>query len=154
MISISPVVCSSHAIFANEEVLGVVYVLVRTSLDSIDDLDIAELALAHPIGAPAYMVDTHTRFQVDQDRSGDISRVIRLVEKYILPVTALCRELFQVAILTYAMFLAELLPELTSNYIIFSCQNATERLKEYMWGLGLTAVAALACLNRDDFSGF
>jgi hypothetical protein len=61
---------------------------------------------------------TYTRFQVDENRSRDISRVVRLVEKHVLPVTALCRKLLQIAILTYAMFLAQLLPELTSNYSI------------------------------------
>ena len=43
----------------------------------------------------------------------------KILEKHILPIASLCRKLLQVAILTYPMLLAQLLPELTSDYNIF-----------------------------------
>jgi len=46
LITISPVVRSSNTIFANEEVLGIVYVFVGTRLNSVDNLEMAELAPA------------------------------------------------------------------------------------------------------------
>ena len=38
-----------------------------------------------------------------------------LVEEDILPITAFCREVFEIAILTDSMLQAQLLPELTTN---------------------------------------
>jgi len=95
LISISPVVCCTHPILPNEKVLGVVDVFVGARLDTIYD----------------------TRFQIYQNRSRNVSRIVGLVEEDIFAVTALCRKFLQVTILTDPMFLAQLLPELTSNYI-------------------------------------
>lgn len=44
-----------------------------------------------------------------------------LVEEHILPISALPCKVFQISILAYPMFLTELLPELTTDYI-GSCQ--------------------------------
>lgn len=38
LVPISPIVCSSYTVLADEEVLGVVDILIRASLDAIDDL--------------------------------------------------------------------------------------------------------------------
>jgi hypothetical protein len=51
------------------------------------------------------------------------------------------------------MFLAQLLPELTSNYNHFPILGYGREVGTVNMGLGLTAVAALAGLDRDDFSG-
>lgn len=75
------------------KVLRIVYILVRPGLDSIDD----------------------TRFQVDQNRAGDVSRVVALVVENVLAVTALGRKVLEISITADAMFLAKLLPELASD---------------------------------------
>lgn len=67
--------------------------------------------IAHP-QAPAY-----SGLQVNQDRSGNISGIVALVVKHIFAVTALRGKVLEVTVLADAMFLAELLPKLTSNYI-------------------------------------
>lgn len=126
LISISPVVGCTHPILPNEKVLGVVDVFVGARLNTVDD----------------------TRFQIYQNRSRDVSRIVGLVEEDIFAVTALCRKFLQVTILTDPMFLAQLLPELTSNYI----PPRLEIAHKYFVAWELTAVAALAGLNRDNFS--
>jgi hypothetical protein len=72
----------------------------------------------------------HARLQVEQDGARDVARVVGLVEEDVLAVAALGREVLEVAVAVDAMLLAQLLPELLPD-----------------------AVAALAGLQRDDFSG-
>jgi hypothetical protein len=43
-------------------------------------------------------------------------KIAYLVEEDVLPVSTFCCEAFEVAILTNAMLLAELLPKLAANY--------------------------------------
>lgn len=122
LVSVTPVVRSTHAILADVEVLGVVDVLVGAGLDAVEDL--SELSLAHVSQLPQPYHDvivvivvgnTHPGLQVDQDRAGDVSGVVALVVEDVLAVTALGRKVLEVAILADAMFLAELLPELASD---------------------------------------
>lgn len=61
------------------------------------------------------MKQTYTRFEVDQDCSRNIAGVIALVVEDVFPVTALGREILEVAILADSVFLTKLLPELTAN---------------------------------------
>lgn len=77
------------------------------------------------------MAPTYPRFEIEQDSSGNISRVVTLdlfsichsyadeatdlVEKNILAVSALRREFLQIAVLVYSMFETELLPELAAD---------------------------------------
>ena len=90
---------------------------------------------------------THTRLQVYEYGSGDVSRIIRLIEEDILAVTALGRKVLQVPILANSVLLTELLPELTSN-----CAEVRSNSNDHKTIGKLTAVAALAGLNRDNFS--
>jgi hypothetical protein len=67
-----------------------------------------------------------------------------LVEEDVFPVTTLGREILEVTVLANSMFLTKLLPELAANW---------ELSAKSLWSIVgelLTAVAALACLNRDD----
>lgn len=59
---------------------------------------------------------TYSRFQINQDGSGDVSRVVALVVEDIFAVAALGRKIFEVSVLADAVFLTELLPELASDY--------------------------------------
>lgn len=54
------------------------------------------------------------------------AHVIYLIEEYVLPITAFCRKILQIAILIYSMLSAQLLPELTANcspFISIRCYN-------------------------------
>lgn len=57
----------------------------------------------------------HSWFEINQDRSRDISRIIALIIKHILTVPSLGRKVLQVPILADAMLNTKLLPELASN---------------------------------------
>ena len=72
--------------------------------------------LAYDIARRISFHRTYPRFQINQDGSGDVSRVVALVVKYILAVAALGRKVFEVSVLADAVFLTELLPELASDY--------------------------------------
>lgn len=50
-----------------------------------------------------------------------------LIEEYVFPVTAFCREVFEVTILTDTVLLAELLPKLAPNCLI--CQISMPSLR-------------------------
>lgn len=67
--------------------------------------------------------ETYSWFEINQDRARDIARIIGLVEEDVLAITALCGKVLEVAILTDTMLLAELLPELTSNYQLYQPTN-------------------------------
>jgi hypothetical protein len=73
-------------------------------------VNIQVYATAHPRSSYTY-----AGFQVDQNSPRDVSRVIRLIEEHIFPVSALCRKVLEIPILAYTMLLAQLLPELTTN---------------------------------------
>jgi hypothetical protein len=77
----------------HEEVLWVVDVLVRTGFDCID----------------------YAWFEVQQDRSRDVTCIVGLVEKDVFAVAAFGRKVFEVAILRDAVLEAKLLPELAAN---------------------------------------
>jgi hypothetical protein len=93
LVPVTPVVGRADAVRADVEVLRVVDVLVWAGLNAVDDAG----------------------FEIDQDRSGDIPRVVALVVEDILAVAALGCEVLEVAILVYAVLLAELLPELAAD---------------------------------------
>lgn len=61
---------------------------------------------------------TYSWLQVYQDRSWDISRIVALVVKHVLSISALCREILEVAVLVDTMLLAELLPKLAANCVL------------------------------------
>ncbi len=92
--------------------------------------------------------ETHARLQVDQDGSRDRSRVVALVVENVLAVAALGGNVLEVAALADAVFLAELLPKLTSDCV----RRVSVVRPGRQSSLTLTAVAALAGLDRDDFS--
>jgi hypothetical protein len=98
LVPISPVVRRAHPVRADVEVLRVVDVLVGPRLDAVDD----------------------ARLEVDQDRAGYVPRVVALVVEDVLAVAALGREVFEVAVLVYAVLLAELLPELAADFTVIS----------------------------------
>jgi hypothetical protein len=112
LVTITPVVGRAYTIFTHIEVLGVVNVLVGPCLDTVDNL---QKLLSTRSPRQYRIVRTHPRFQIDQNSSGNISRVVALVIKDIFAVTTLGREVLEVSILADTMFLAELLPELASN---------------------------------------
>jgi hypothetical protein len=93
LIAISPVISCSSACLADEEILGIVYVLIRPGLDAVQD----------------------SRLEVDEDGSGDVTRIVTLVVEDIFAVAALRGKIFEVTILVDPMLLAKLLPELASN---------------------------------------
>jgi hypothetical protein len=72
LIPITPIVAGSYAALSNEEVFWVVNVLVWASLNAIED----------------------SWLKIDQDCSGDISRVVALVVEDIFAVTAFRRKVF------------------------------------------------------------
>lgn len=59
---------------------------------------------------------TYPWLEVDQDGSRNVSRVVTLVVKDILAVTALGRKVLKVPVLTDAVLLAKLLPELAADF--------------------------------------
>jgi hypothetical protein len=72
-----------------------------------------------------------------------------LVEKDILSIAAFSREVLKVPVLTDTMLLTKLLPELASNYQMSILLGA---MKELCGCFKRTAIAALACLDGNDFS--
>lgn len=118
LISITPVVCGSNTILANKEIFGIVDILVRASLNSVDNLLTPDISKIHAFPHTSIFNErqsTYTWLQINQYRSRDIPCIVRLVEEYILSVTTFSRKVLKVAILTYAMFLTQLLPKLTAN---------------------------------------
>ena len=82
---------------------------------------------------------TYTGFQVNQNSPGDVARIVALVIKDIFSIAAFCREILQVSILTDAVLLAKLLPELTADFStylvgIFSCFMTQMRDRAYPEG--------------------
>ena len=73
-VSSSPVICGAAAIFADEEVLGVVDVLVRAALDALYHLNIAQSAHG---GCSRFDI-SNSWLKVDQDCSWDVTRIITL----------------------------------------------------------------------------
>lgn len=133
LVAITPVVCGTDAILANVEILRIIYVFEGASLYSVDDAG----------------------FQVDEDSPRDVPRVVTLVEEDVFPVTALGREILEVSVLANSVFLTKLLPELAANWELSATIGAECpwcRRPDSVVNMDelLTAVAALACLNRDD----
>jgi len=153
LISISPVICSTHAILSDEEVLWIVNIFIWTCLNAVDDLCQSELACLSctPHPPPLQLFGrTHTRFKIYQNGSRDISRVVGLVKEHILPIAAFSGKVLEVSILTDTVFLTELLPKLTANYCEDeSAQNPDKGETNYI----LTAVTTLASLYCNYFSG-
>jgi hypothetical protein len=78
-----------------------------------------------------------------------------LVEEDVFSVTALSREILEVAILANSVFLTKLLPELAANWGLSAtgaaeCSRCSRPDSVINMDELLTAVAALACLNCDD----
>jgi len=134
-IACSPVVPSTDALLSNEEVLRIVDILIGACLDPIDDL--VQMTLADTPGSKAlsrrgtltlgskssrmargiyrvsslYIIFSQSR-AIEQS-----ANIANLIEEDVLPIPTLCREVFQIPILTDTMFLTELLPELATNFI-------------------------------------
>ena len=59
---------------------------------------------------------TYPWFQIDEDGAWNVPRVVALVVEDIFTVAALGGKVLEVAVLTDAMLLAKLLPELTADF--------------------------------------
>lgn len=94
LIAVTPVVAGSDAVLADVKVLGIVNILVRPCLDTVD----------------------YAWLQVDQYGSGNVSCVVALVVENVFAIAALSRKLLEVPILANAVFLTQLLPKLATNY--------------------------------------
>lgn len=101
--------------------------------------------------------ETNPWLEVDQYCSGNVSRVVTLVVENVFAVATLGREIFEIAVLTDAVLLAKLLPELTPNLwatlksAISAQAGRLVGVLDAMYAGSLTAVAALASLDRNDF---
>ena len=62
-------------------------------------------------------------FEVDQDGSGDVSRVVALVIEDVFAVTAFGRKVLEVPVLVDAVLLAQLLPELATDCALVNMQR-------------------------------
>jgi hypothetical protein len=71
-----------------------------------------------------------------------------LVEEDILSIAAFSREVLEVPVLTDTMLLTKLLPDLASNYRMSIFLGAMKKFVCFK----RTAIAALACLDGNDFS--
>jgi hypothetical protein len=60
--------------------------------------------------------DTYSWFEVDQDGPWDVARVVALVVEDIFAIATLGRKILEVPVLTDAVLLAKLLPELTADF--------------------------------------
>jgi hypothetical protein len=59
---------------------------------------------------------TYSWFEVDQDGPWNVACVIALVVEHIFAVAAFCGKVLEVPVLTDAVLLAKLLPELTADF--------------------------------------
>ena len=76
-----------------------------------------------------------------------MNELVYLIEEDIFPVPTFRSEVFEVAILIYAVLLTQLLPELATDFEEVSARSLNRRS-----GSNYTAIAALACLNGDYLS--
>lgn len=60
-------------------------------------------------------MQAYSWLQIDQYSSWNVSRVIRLIKEDIFSISTLSRKVLEVSILADAVFLAQLLPELTAD---------------------------------------
>lgn len=111
LVSVTPIVSCPDAIIADVEVLGVVDVPVWPCLYAVDDLHDLSYETNSNFGGSA----THPRFEVDQDGSRNIARIVALVVEDVLAVAAFCCEVLKITILADPMFLAQLLPKLATD---------------------------------------
>jgi len=88
----------------------------------------------------------HSRLEIEEDGARDVARVVGLVEEDILAVAAFGRVGCEITILIDAVFLAELLPELGADCAV------SVMVDQSFGAVRLTAVTALAGLERDDFA--
>lgn len=130
LVAITPVVGGAHAIFTDVEVFGVVDVFVGAVLDAVyhlwkNEKDVLACVVAAcekhnkvlriQASIRFWGAGTHSRLQVYENRSWNISRIVALVVKHVLAIASLGGKVFEIAILANAMLQAELLPELASN---------------------------------------
>jgi len=66
---------------------------------------------AHASGQLGY-----PRLEIDEDSPRNVARIVTLVVENILAVTAFCRKVLKVSVLTNPVLLAKLLPKLTANF--------------------------------------
>lgn len=104
---------------------------------------------------------TYSWLEIDQDGPRDVPRVVALVVEDIFAIAAFGRKVLEVSVSTDAVLLAELLPELAADFappsqpcvveqcVLPAAQRNWARERE---GDILTAIAALAGLDRDYFS--
>jgi hypothetical protein len=160
-----PVITSAHTMLANEEIFGVIDVLVRARLYAVDHLPASSVGkgvLLQPsertlgsrsirIALGMYLVSSLCRWS-GQHRLLLFSSLANLVEEDVLAIPTFGREILEISILIDPMLLAQLLPELTANYVTYSSASAQLRLCRKLEDSSRTIVAALASLDRDDFS--
>lgn len=90
----SPIVSGTASMFRNVEVLRVVQILIRSSLNPIDN----------------------SGLQIDQESPRDVVLIVSLVEKDIFAVVSLNGKIFQDSLRADAVLLAQVLPEFVSDY--------------------------------------
>jgi hypothetical protein len=95
LVAITPIVRRPSAVLADVKVLRVINVLVGARLNAVE----------------------HSRLEVDQNRPRDVARVIALVVEDVLTIAAFGCEVLKISVLANSVFLTELLPELTANYV-------------------------------------
>lgn len=130
LIPLRPVVTSTCALLVHVDIFRVVDVLVRSALDAID----------------------YARLGVHENRAGNVSRVIRLVEEDIFAVAAFSRKVLEVAILVNAVLLAESLPELRADWKVGVSVKRRARESSRGFHISHTTVSTLASLERDYLS--
>ncbi len=130
----SPIIASTNTLLADEKVLRIVDVLVGSRLYAIDDLSPCSIS-PNPHEARSTGPNAYPRLEVKQNSSWYVSRIVTLpvlsqlhehledidsgsclVEEHIFSVPALGREVLEISVLTDAVFLTQLLPELAANY--------------------------------------
>jgi len=80
-------------LFTDKEVLRVVDVLVRTSLNAVDD----------------------SWLEIYENGPGDVAGVVRLVEEDIFTVSSFGRKILEITVTTDTVLLAKLLPEFCTS---------------------------------------
>jgi hypothetical protein len=98
-----------------------------------------------------YLVSSLCRLS-GQPRLLAILTLANLVEEDVLAIPTFGCEILKIPILVDPMLLTQLLPELTTNYGTYSSASAQLGLCRELEDSSGTIVAALASLDRDDFS--
>ena len=139
-----PIVSRAATVLRDKDVFWVIQVGIRRGEDVVDDL--ATRVNVRKRGTTRF---TYARLKVDQDGTRDVVLVVCLVEEDVLAVAALCRPVFEYALLVDAVFSTQPLPVDRTHF---------ERNRESAlgWVPGIdrnrTLVAALPQLHRHNFA--